>query len=52
MTPEDVEALRRLRGDVPSWLSLDWRALHELIGADALDRRPIARDAWTAFSLE
>jgi len=52
VTPEDVEALRRLREDVPSWLSLDWRALQELIGADALDRRPIARDAWMEFSLE
>ena len=52
VTPEDVEALRRLREDVPSWFSLHWRVLHQLIGPDALDRRPIARDTWTAFSLE
>lgn len=52
VTPADVDALRRLRADVPSWFLLDWRALDELVAPDALDRRPLARDTWAPFSLE
>jgi hypothetical protein len=52
VTPEDVDALRRLRAEVPSWFSLDWQTLQDLVGPDALDRRPLARDAWAPFSLE
>lgn len=52
VTPADVDALRHLRAGVPSWFSLDWRALNELAGPDALDRRPLARDTWAPFSLE
>ena len=52
VTPEDVDALRRLRGAVPSWFSLDWRTLQNLVRPDALDGRPLARDAWAPFSLE
>lgn len=52
VTREDVEALRRLRADVPSWLSLDWRDLHALIADDAVDRRAVANDNWEPFSLD
>ena len=52
VTAEDVVTLRRIRADVPSWFSLDWRTLQDLVGPDALDRRPLARDAWAPFSLE
>lgn len=52
VTPADVDALRRLRADVPSWLSLDWRTLEALVGPHARDRRPLARDTWAPFSLE
>lgn len=52
VTQADVEALRRLRADVPTWLSLDWRDLRALIPAAAMDRRPIASDRWAPFSLE
>lgn len=52
VTHADVDALRRLRADVPSWFSLDWRTLSELAGPGALDRRPCARDTWAPFSLE
>lgn len=52
VTPADVDALRRLRADAPSWFSLEWRALDELAGPGALDRRPLARDTWAPFSLE
>lgn len=52
VTPADVAALRRLRADVPSWFSVEWRVLDALVAPDALDRRPLARDTWTAFSLE
>lgn len=31
VTPEDIAALRRLKGEVPSWLMLDWRELHALV---------------------
>lgn len=52
VTQADVAALRRLRADVPSWFLLDWRTLDTLVAPDALDRRPLARDTWTPFSLE
>ena len=52
VTPADVEALRRLRAEVPSWFSLDWRTLDDLVGPNGVDRRPLARDTWAPFSLE
>jgi hypothetical protein len=52
VTREDVEALRRLRADVPSWLALDYRELAAILPPDALDRRPVARDTWEPFSLD
>jgi hypothetical protein len=52
VTPEDVAALRRLRAELPSWFALDARELEALIPADALDRRPLARDEWEPFRLD
>jgi hypothetical protein len=52
VTREDVEAQRRLRADLPHWFTLDASELDLLSGGDALDRRPLARDAWKPFSLE
>ena len=50
-TAADREALRRLRRDAGSWLTVDWRALQELQPPGALDRRPVARDSWAPFTL-
>lgn len=52
VTREDVEALRRLRAEVPSWLLLDWRDLHALIQDRGASRRSLANDNWRPFSLE
>jgi hypothetical protein len=52
VTPADVKAQRQLRESVPSWLTMDWRELDGLVAPDALDRRPLARDTWTPFTLE
>jgi hypothetical protein len=52
VTSADVDALRRLRSEAPSWLTLDWRTLDELVGPDTLARRPLARDTWAPFTLE
>ena len=52
VTPADVEALRRLRTELPSWFALDWRQIAEIVGPGALDRRPLAEDHWRPFSLE
>ena len=50
-TPADVEALRRLRRNTPSWLSLTPGELEELLPADALDRRPPTARWATPFEL-
>ena len=39
-TAADVETLRRLRTETPSWLLLPAAEIEALIPADALDRRP------------
>jgi len=39
-TAEDVEALRRLRYDTPSWFVLSPTELEALIPEGALERRP------------
>lgn len=52
VTPEDVEALRRLRAEVPSWLLLNWRELQALLPTEGLRQRPIANDRWQPFSLD
>ena len=50
-TQADVEALRRLRRDTPSWLYLTPAELEELLPADALDRRPATPASATPFEL-
>jgi hypothetical protein len=52
VTPEDVKALRQAARDVPSWLTLEPHELEALLPADALDRRPLAQDHWTPFTME
>lgn len=51
VTPEDIAALRRLKGEVPSWLLLDWRELHALVPSERRFPRPLANDRWQPFSL-
>lgn len=52
VTAEDIEAQRRLRASVPSWLGVDWRVLEQFIRPDARDKRPIANDRWEPFELD
>jgi len=52
VTSEDVEALKRLRTEVPSWLLLDWRDLHALVPPRQASARPLANDRWLPFSLD
>ena len=52
VTPADVEALRRLRRNLPSWFDLDWRILDQSVPAGALKHRPVASDAWRPFTLD
>ena len=42
-TAEDIEILRRLRRETPSWFSLTPAELEALIPEGALDRRPAMR---------
>ena len=50
-TREDVEALRRLRRETPSWLLLPPEVIDGLLPADALDRRPTTSRQATPFEL-
>jgi hypothetical protein len=50
-TAEDVEALRRLRRETPSWFLLSPAELEALIPARALDRRPVMSSAARPFTL-
>ena len=50
-TREDIEVLRRLRKDTPSWLLLTPAELDALLPADALDRRPTTAASATPFEL-
>ena len=50
-TGEDVEVLRRLKADTPSWLQLTPAELDALWPADALDRRPTTSASATPFEL-
>jgi hypothetical protein len=52
VTPEDVEALRRLRSDVASWLLLDSARLQALIPPGGRRTRAVANDRWEQFSLD
>lgn len=50
-TAEDIAALRRLRAETPSWLSLAPDELEALVPVDALDRRPPTRPNARPFTL-
>jgi hypothetical protein len=50
-TAEDVEVLRRLRRDTPSWFSLSPAELEALVPEGALDRRPPIRSDARPFTL-
>lgn len=50
-TAEDVEVLRRLRRETPSWFSLTPAELEALIPEHALDRRPAMRPNARPFTL-
>ena len=50
-TTEDVEVLRRLRRETPSWLLLAPEAVDALLPSDALDRRPTTSPGATPFEL-
>jgi len=50
-TAEDIEILRRLRRETPSWFSLTPAELEALIPEGALDRRPAMRPDARPFVL-
>lgn len=50
-TAEDVEVLRRLRRETPSWFSLTPAEVEALIPESALDRRPVMRPDARPFTL-
>lgn len=51
-TPEEVAALRAARISAPSWLSLDWRVIDELLPPSAKQRPQLAQTAWRPFTLD
>ena len=50
-TAEDIEVLRRLRRETPSWFVLSPAQIEELIPTGALDRRPAMRPDVSPFTL-
>jgi len=50
-TAEDIEVMRRLRLETPSWFSLTPVQLEALIPEGALDRRPLTRPDARPFTL-
>lgn len=50
-TDEDVEVLRRLRRETPSWFSLTPVEFEALVPEGALDRRPAMRPNARPFTL-
>lgn len=50
-TAEDVEVLRRLRRESPTWFSLTPSELEALVPDGALDRRPATRPDAEPFTL-
>lgn len=50
-TQSDIEALRRLRVETPSWLLLPPEAIDALLPSGALDRRPATSPRATPFEL-
>lgn len=51
-TPVDVEVLRRLRHETPSWFSLSPAEFEGLVPTGALDRRPATRPGARPFTLD
>jgi hypothetical protein len=51
-TPDDVQILRRLRRDVPSWLTLSAEQIEALIPEGVLARRPATPDGRPPFCLD
>ena len=51
-TPHDVQVLRELRLQTPSWLTLSADEIEALVPAGALDRRPPTPPGRPPFSLE
>ena len=50
-TSDDIEMMRRLRRETPSWFSLTPAQLEALIPNGALDRRPVTRADAQPFTL-
>jgi hypothetical protein len=50
-TAEDIEVLRRLRRETPSWFSLSPAELEALVPEGALDRHPVTRPGAHPFTL-
>jgi hypothetical protein len=50
-TAEDIEVLRRLRRETPSWFSLSPAEFEALVPEGALDRRPPMRPDARPFTL-
>ena len=50
-TAEDVEVLRRLRRETPSWFSLSPAEFEALVSESALDRCPVMRSGARPFTL-
>jgi hypothetical protein len=50
-TAADVEILRRLRRETPSWFSLSATEFEALVPQGALDRRPVTRPDAHPFTL-
>ena len=50
-TPEDVESLRRLRRETPSWFFLSPVEFEALVPEGALDRRRVTRQDARPFTL-
>jgi hypothetical protein len=50
-TPADVEMLRRLRRDTPSWFSLSPAEFEALVPEGALDRHPVTGPEAHPFTL-
>jgi hypothetical protein len=50
-TPADIDALRQLRRETPSWFSLTPGEIAAILPKDALDRRPTTPAHATPFTL-
>lgn len=50
-TPADIEALRRVKRDTPTWLLLTPAEIDALLPSDALDRRSVTAASATPFEL-